>query len=645
MTHVVATAGHVDHGKSTLVRALTGMETDRLAEEHRRGLSIELGFAWTTWPEIGRVAFVDVPGHRRFLRTTLAGLGPVPVVLFVVAADEGWMPQSAEHLAALHALGVEQGVLVVTKADRTDPGPALAQAKAALAGSTLAGLPAVAVIATSGAGLDGLREWLVDVLAARAGPDPDAPVRFWVDRAFTVTGAGRIVTGTLPEGTITVGDELADASGCRHRVRGLESYGQRLDAVRGTTRVAINVRGRAPLGRGDVLLMPGAYLSTSVLDVRLCGTDNGWNRHSTGREEWAAGFRDARSPQPDPGWQGLASHGPAGSAPAWPDLTWQGVARPDLALHGMNQLGQSAVLHTGTAAVRCRVRRLGDEHARLTLAAALPLRIGDRAIVRDPGRPAALVGVRILAVAPRPLIGRGAAALRGAELAPLRTPVDIAEDVVSASPGRVEELQAMGLPADVGFEVAPGWRVSSSGWDALAGRLAALVTEDARRDPLGRPRPVASAAQELGLEPALVPALAAHAGWRVVDGTIRPAGPSGGATELHPGLGRLTERLAERPFDAPNVDELATLELDAATLAAAGRDGLVLRLTERVVVGPGADTAALDLLADLPASFRVSDVCAALGTTRRTAVPLLERLARLGRTRRLPDGRHTLVRR
>src|SRR5581483_3110740 len=154
-THVVATAGHVDHGKSTLVRALTGMEPDRLAEERDRGLTIDLGFAWTELPGGERVAFVDVPGHERFVGTMLAGVGPVPAVLFVVAADEGWMPQSAEHLEALHALGVRHGLLAVTRSDLLDPELARDEALEHLAESTLGRIPAVCVSGTTGAGLDG----------------------------------------------------------------------------------------------------------------------------------------------------------------------------------------------------------------------------------------------------------------------------------------------------------------------------------------------------------------------------------------------------------------------------------------------------------------------------------------------------------
>src|SRR5690606_3559853 len=223
--HVVATAGHVDHGKSALVRALTGTEPDRLAEERRRGLSIQLGYAWTTLPGAGEVAFVDVPGHERFISTTLAGLGPVPAVLFVVAADDPWMPQAAEHLAALDALGVEHGVLAVTRADLADPGPARERALAELAATSLRGVPAVAVSARTGGGLDELRAALARMVSALPAPPADAAVGLWVDRSFTVAGAGTVVTGTLPAGRVAPGDRLASA-GTEHRVRAVQSLGR-----------------------------------------------------------------------------------------------------------------------------------------------------------------------------------------------------------------------------------------------------------------------------------------------------------------------------------------------------------------------------------------------------------------------------------
>ena len=197
---VIATAGHVDHGKSTLVHRLTGMWPDRLAEEQRRGLTIDLGFAWT---EIdGReLAFVDVPGHERFVANMLAGVGPVPAVMFVVAATEGWMPQSEEHLSALQALGVQHALVVISKADLADPQPAIDQVR-----ERFAGAPVVL-----GTDLDRVRAGLVALVDRLPEPNRDGDIRLWVDRSFTVRGAGTVVTGTLAAGSIRVVDELEHA--------------------------------------------------------------------------------------------------------------------------------------------------------------------------------------------------------------------------------------------------------------------------------------------------------------------------------------------------------------------------------------------------------------------------------------------------
>src|SRR4051794_15265388 len=178
---VVATAGHVDHGKSTLVHKLTGMWPDRLEEEQRRGLTIDLGFAWTTIQ--GRqLAFVDVPGHERFVTTMLAGVGPVPAVLLVVAADEGWMPQTGEHVDALVALGVRHGLLVVTRSDLMEPELAIEEARERLADTPLAGIEAVAVSATTGAGLPELRAAMDKLVTGLPAADDGADLRLWVDR-------------------------------------------------------------------------------------------------------------------------------------------------------------------------------------------------------------------------------------------------------------------------------------------------------------------------------------------------------------------------------------------------------------------------------------------------------------------------------
>ena len=352
--HVLATAGHVDHGKSTLVRALTGMEPDRWAEERRRGMTIDLGYAWTTLPSGEVVAFVDVPGHQRFLGNMLAGLGPAPAVVLVVAAAEGWRRQSGEHLAAARALGVDRGLLVVTRADLADPAAALAQARAALRGTGLADVEAVAVSAVTGAGLDDLRAAL-DRLAAAAPPvDASAPVRLWVDRGFTVRGAGTVVTGTLSAGTLRTGDELALGTR-RVAVRGLQSLGVAADAVTAPARVAVNLRGvdKDEVRRGDALLGKGSWTSTQLVDVTC----------------------DAA------------------------------------------ELPEHLVCHVGTAAVAARVRPLGGAHVRLRLASALPLVPGDRIVLREPARQEVLGGATVVDPEPPPLVRRGAATARAQALA------------------------------------------------------------------------------------------------------------------------------------------------------------------------------------------------------------------------------------
>ena len=258
--YVVATAGHVDHGKSTLVHRLTGMWPDRLAEEQRRGLTIDLGFAWTDID--GRqFAFVDVPGHERFVANMLAGVGPVPAVMFVVAATEGWMPQSDEHLDALDALGVRNVAGRHQQGRPRRPG-----------GGHRAG-------ARSGCPTRRSCSAPIWTPCARSCSHSstgcphriaDADVRLWVDRSFTVRGAGTVVTGTLAAGTIRVGDEL-EHDGRRVIVRGLQSLQRDQTEVAAVARVAVNLRGvdRQRIGRGDTIRTPGAWLDTAEIDVAL----------------------------------------------------------------------------------------------------------------------------------------------------------------------------------------------------------------------------------------------------------------------------------------------------------------------------------------------------------------------------------------
>ncbi len=233
--HVLATAGHVDHGKSTLVRCLTGIDPDRLAEEKRRGLTIDIGFAWTALPSGRTLVFVDVPGHARYIKNMLTGVGSVDGCLFVVAADDGWMPQSEEHLRVLEWLGYTHGIVALTKCAMVEPviGEARrVEVRRHLEGSFLAHSELVDTDAVTGLGLDRLRTAL-DALTRDLTPPPDmGRPRLWIDRVFTVSGSGTVVTGTLTGGSIRLGDALTLVPGdIPVRVRRLEMLNQSHDVA------------------------------------------------------------------------------------------------------------------------------------------------------------------------------------------------------------------------------------------------------------------------------------------------------------------------------------------------------------------------------------------------------------------------------
>jgi selenocysteine-specific elongation factor len=602
--HVVATAGHVDHGKSTLVRALTGMEPDRWAEERRRGMTIDLGFAWTTLPEGSTVAFVDVPGHERFVPNMLAGVGPVPAVMFVVAADEGWMPQSTEHLEALHALNVRHGLLAVTRSDLMDPELAREEALEYLAASTLGRIPAVCVSGATGVGLDELRAGLSELVAALPAPDVDADVRLWVDRAFTIRGAGTVVTGTLAAGTLHVGDELEVAPGGRQVVvRGLQSLGAPIESAPAVARVAANLRGvpREAIHRGATLLTPGAFRTTRTVDVRL-----------------SASFR-----------HGDISGQTSPAAPRYVSMS-----------------GRSAVvLHVGTAAVPARVRPLGKDTARLSLSRELPLRIGDRALLRDPGTGRIPAGVTVLDVWPPALRRRGATVVRAAELSTMDGISDGAAELRRRGLVRRDELIAMGVPEPAGAPQAGGWLMDP---DVLAQRatdLTAAVTAYAAAHPLEPGMPLETARQVSGMPDArLVELLLAAGGLTVTEGRVHVAGPRTGLPDaLRRAIAELHAEFARRPFAAPDAHRLAELGLGAKQLAAAVRAGELLKIADGIYLAPGAEHDAVLRLRGLTSPFTLSQARQALETTRRVAVPMMELLARRGISRRLPDGTHELV--
>ena len=635
--YVVATAGHVDHGKSTLVRALTGMEPDRWAEERRRGMTIDLGYAWMTLPPgpgkpagpgtpAEKLAFVDVPGHERFVPNMLAGLGPVPAVMFVVAADGGWMPQSAEHLAAVDALGVRHGLLVITRSDLADPAPAAGQARAEIARTSLGAVEVVPVSAVTGAGLDDLRAALGRLVGALGAPSAtgeapvtgeaaSAPVRLWIDRSFTIRGAGTVVTGTLPAGTVSNGQELALAPGGRTvRVRGLEALGEPAEVVSGVARVALNLRGiPADLpARGMALIEPGRWTLTSEIDVRVT----------------------PRADDPHP------------------------------------KFPPSLLVHVGSARTEARVRVLGGDslYARLRLKEPLPLHAGDRVILRDPGAAGlAIYGAAVLDPFPPPLARRGAGAAAVRELSTWPDTPSAADLLRRHQLLRAPRLAAAGV-ASGPAPVAGDWLADPEHWAWLRAELPRVVAAFCARDPLAPGMPAEAARAALSLPSRdLVAALAT--GTVVLDGaylriftkqapeaerpdlagTVLPGtGPSGtGPAGTGRPAGQLPPRIAEAvqavlddlagdPFAAPDTERLRALGLDARALAAAARVGLLLRVADLVVLAPGADKAAAGLLARLEQPFTTSQARQALRTSRRVAIPLLEYLDRTRVTERLP---------
>ena len=273
--HVVATAGHVDHGKSTLVEALTGTDPDRFAEEKARGLTIDLGFGSTTLPSGAVLSLVDVPGHVRFIKNMLAGVGAVDACLFVVAATEGWKPQSEEHLRILELLGVGHGVVALTKSAVAAPDLvelARLEVEERVADTFLEGVPVVATDAPAKLGLDELREALDDLLTTVPAAEDRGRPRLWVDRAFAARGAGTVVTGMLTDGVLRVGDEVeVQPAGVGARIRALQNHHEEREELPPGTRCALNLVGVAhtQVQRGDVVVGPGQWHLATVVDASL----------------------------------------------------------------------------------------------------------------------------------------------------------------------------------------------------------------------------------------------------------------------------------------------------------------------------------------------------------------------------------------
>ena len=405
---VVATAGHVDHGKSSLVLALTGTDPDRFAEEKRRGLTIDLGFAHTTLPSGEELSFIDVPGHVKFLRNMLAGVGGVTACVFVVAATEGWKPQSEEHLRILELLGIESGVVVLTKSDLVDADLLeLAHMDVAehVNGTFLDDAPVVAVSATTGAGLDELRREL-DALVARTtrASDRGRP-RLWIDRVFAAKGSGTVVTGTLTGGRLAT-DQNVVVGDRRTRIRSLQTAGRSVDEIGPGTRVAVNLTGvdHHDLARGDALVVPDQWHLTDRFDASvhvLAALDH--------------------------------------------DLTRRGAF--------------VAYIGSGEHAVRLRV--LGTETlapgadgaVRVFLPTALPLLPGDRFVLRESGRDETVGGGEVLDIEP---------VLRASRAAPDRTIERVVRERGWVTVADVERLTGQRVEPTVG-----DWLTTADELDAM----------------------------------------------------------------------------------------------------------------------------------------------------------------------------------
>ncbi|MDK8667691.1 selenocysteine-specific translation elongation factor [Corynebacterium marquesiae] len=588
--YVVATAGHVDHGKSTLVRALTEMDPDRWEEEKRRGLTIDLGFAWTTLPSGADVAFVDVPGHEKFLGNMLAGVGPAPVVLFVVAADEGWQAQSTDHRDALRALGVEHGIIALTRSDRATV-DRTAEIRTQLAGTPLADAPIIPVSAPTGDGIAALRQALDEVLAAVPVPDAQAPVRLWVDRAFSVKGAGTVVTGTLAAGTLRVGDSLKVATAGGERaveIRGLHSENRAQDALGPVTRAAVNLRGAdaTDIHRGDVLLTPSAWRLVDHLDVR----------RTFGAE--------------------------------------------------LDGLPDNLVVHTGTAGVEAHLRPLSADFARISLAHPLPLRLLDRFVVRSPGGRHVVAGVEAVDLRPPELNRRGAARRRAKELSAQGSFRDPASYLRRVGFARVDDLARDGFTTAAppqGIIAFRDWWIAASQVTRWKHTLTDALHAHTAAHPLAPGMPRKAAMDALGLqEEGLLGLAIAAAKAESSEGVLRLPGQRADLGAAERGVAAIEERLKAEPFAAPEADDLTELGLGPKELAAAERAGRLLRLKQGIVLLPSAPEEARRRLAGLEQPFTLSAARQALGTTRRVAIPLLEYLDAQRITRRGDGGQRTL---
>ena len=613
---VVGTAGHVDHGKSTLLTALTGMDPDRLREERERGMTIDLGFAWVKLPSGGDLGFVDVPGHQDFIRNMLAGIGSIDAVLLVVAADEGVMPQTREHLAILGLLGIERGVIALTKRDLVDDewaALAVTDVRAALRGTALADAPLVEVSSTARLGLAELLQALERVLG-EAPPRRDVGrPRLPVDRSFTMSGFGTVVTGTLLDGSLTIGDEIAVLPGDRRgRIRGLQTHRRSLDVARPGSRVAANVTGvdKQDVSRGMVLARPGSLETTNLLAVRL-------------------------------------SLLPSASAALEHD--------------------EEVKVHIGTAESMARVALLegpaiapGETAwAQLRLAEPVAVAVGDRLVIRRPS-PSETIGggaVADLAAARLPRRAETVAALERrtapssasrllASLDVPRTPVEAA-DRSGLSPDERNAAIAE-LVADGRAMALADALVSRDAFETLATHVERICAQAHRKTPLRAGASREEARSALGLPAKRFSALVERL---VADKRLAERGSALAMPSHRPRLSEDQERrwlsareaLAKDPLQPPSPAQLESEHgLDRELIAALAERGDVVRIGTEAVFLPEAVTRFARVVVDELAaagSITVARARDISGSSRKHVLPLLQFLDDRGLTRRHGDDR------
>jgi selenocysteine-specific elongation factor len=616
---VLGTAGHIDHGKSTLVKALTSIDPDRLEEEKRRGMTIDLGFAYLDLPNGRRIAIVDVPGHQRFLKNMLAGVHGMDAVMLVIAADEGPMPQTREHLAIIDLLEIRHGVVVLTKADLVDASwlsLVRDEATGLLKGTSLEDAPIVAFSAATGQGLDELRRNLDDQLEKTVQrPDLGRP-RLPIDRSFPISGFGTVVTGTLVGGSLVRGAEVVILpEGRRARIRGLQQHNQDVAEAHPGTRTAVNLSGldHAEAQRGDVLTLPGIYQPSRRIDVRLTVLP----------EARPLRHRD----------RVLLYHGTA------------------------EQMVELSLLEHD------ELRPTEQGFAQLFLSTPLVASDGDRLVLRIPSPPETVAGGVILDVAPRRHRRREPATLASLGARQSADPSTmILLELNKDGSGRTEShlVSKLGLSADelagrlrsletagAVKELGAIW-LTRQQWQIVSGRILAALDGFHRTQPLrrGMPREELRSRTNIPVE-TFVAVLSAllkegtvveHAA-EVALGTHR----LGLSPEQERAAAALVAELELQPFSPPPLTDLIRkYALTPALLKYLVTEGRIVRLNDDTVLARSAYDEAVGRLRHHLEQHQTLTVAGArdmLGSSRRYVLPLLEWLDAQKITRRVGDDR------